>query len=708
MKTKLIDKNLFFEGLHQLKTAGLICFLISIIGNVLSFIFACIIKYISYINKEDFLDNLFNMTASGEVKNGVLFFNSISCGVTAIYVFTPIFTFLLFKFLFKRNASDFYHSLSVKRETLFFTFSLSALVMTLSIVAVCGLFSIIANGFILNILDFSSILPNFLNIVAGCLLIQSAITIGCSVSGRFFPALVASTMIVFYPRIFITALLYTIKLSTPVVNLSSFDMPLGNSYNVLTGAMFESYMEYKSVIYSIILAAIYYFVAIKLFAKRKSEDARVAGTSKRIKAPMRIAFCLLFCLPSIIIEYLMLTQEATIQDDLMMIIPVLVFYFIAIVAYFLIELFSQGKYKKPLKIILQLGWVVLLNVLLIGGLYASNRVIINYTPTKDTVESVSVAPAYDIYDERFKETNYDDFFENTFITDKETISLICTKYNYCKPDTASGFHTLKIGFKEGNKIKYRVVSFTRKEFKELSANIKINDDYLKKLTTIPENIDSIKILENFNFESLSISSNPINIHIFETAINELKTFDNEKLFKTFYRGAEHFYSNIDTYVIFCYDAKGNEIHIPVSTTMKETQKAIKKARVYEDVNYEELEYALTTPENYSDSDGFYNDKWVYCEELEELYFNFKQNKSKELLEYIKTEGKNYKEDKYLFVIEYEFYREGPEVENDLGFGLGSSTVTNYTDGEVSFFIDKEHINEFFRVTNYDDEKVLFE
>ena len=89
-------------------------------------------------------------------KNGVLFFNSISCGITAIYVFTPIFTFLLFKFLFKRNASDFYHSLSVKRETLFFTFSLSALVMTLSIVAVCGLFSIIANGFILNILDLSN------------------------------------------------------------------------------------------------------------------------------------------------------------------------------------------------------------------------------------------------------------------------------------------------------------------------------------------------------------------------------------------------------------------------------------------------------------------------------------------------------------------------------------------------------------------------
>ena len=269
MKTKLFDKNLYIEGLNQLKTAGLICFIISLVGDILSFISNCIMKYVAYLSGETDFNTIFSMINSeGEDK---FFIHSISCGVIAIYIFTPVFTFMLFKFLFKRNSSDFYHSLSVRRETLFCTFSLSALTISIGIVTVCGLFSIITNGIILGVLDYSTILPNFLNIIAGCLLIQSAITIGCSVSGRLFPSLVTAAMIVFYPRIFMTALLYTIKLSTPIIDPTKFDMPLGNNYNVLTGGIFNNFAEYKSVIYSVILARIYSLKTENLKTQKKQE-----------------------------------------------------------------------------------------------------------------------------------------------------------------------------------------------------------------------------------------------------------------------------------------------------------------------------------------------------------------------------------------------------------------------------------------------------
>ncbi|MBQ4155630.1 MAG: hypothetical protein IJD90_02360, partial [Clostridia bacterium] len=182
MKTKLIDKNIVLEGLHQLKTAGLICFIISIAGNILSFISNCIMLFV-YGKIEDIIDpGLFVFSSTLEEQFSGVPFISTSSGVPTIYIFTPIFTFVLFKFLFKRNASDFYHSLSVKRETLFCSFSLSALIMSFSIVAICGLFSIVTDGFILGLLNYSSILPNLLNIIAGCLLIQSVVTIGCAVS----------------------------------------------------------------------------------------------------------------------------------------------------------------------------------------------------------------------------------------------------------------------------------------------------------------------------------------------------------------------------------------------------------------------------------------------------------------------------------------------------------------------------------------------
>ncbi len=700
MKTKLFDRNLYIEGLNQLKTAGLICFLISIIGNILSFISTCIIKYIAFLNDADFLSELFSVSTPYGSTDGVTFI-STSAGTNAIYFFTPIFTFLLFKFLFKRNSSDFYHSLSVKRETLFCTFSLAALTVSISIVAVCGLFSIVANGFILGVLDFSSIIPNFLNTIAGCLLMQSAITIGCAVSGRFFASLVASLMIVFYPRIFMTALLYTIKLSIPVIDPTRFDMPLGNSYNVLTGAVFDNYMEYKSVIYSVILATIYYMIAVRFFKNRNSENAHVAGTAKQIKAPMRIAFCLIFCLPAIIIEYLMLTQNYDTDTNLTLIIPILILYFFAIVSYFLIELFSQGKYKNFGKIVLQFGWVVLINVLLVGGLYVSREVVINYTPTAKTIEKINVRPKTDFFETSMNNYDTEEFFDNAYITNKDAIELICEKYNTSKPKADDKYRYLSVGFNEGKTTKYRVISVTKKEYKQLVEYIDINNDYMNKLTTVPETIVSA----NIPYADFS-DNNPMVAKIYEAAANEIKSYSDSEIFNKLMRAVDN-YLNICG--IYCYDENGNEYVVPyIESLMNETRYAYDCATTYDvtDQTLSELEYSLTHPYVEMDKD-YYNERYVYCKfDIDGFYcdYEFKENKTKELFEYIKTEGKVYKEDKILFSIDYDFCRKvdeeatSEETEFSL-FNIDTLIENGYGYDTVHFFIDQEHIDEYFTLVS---------
>lgn len=713
MKTKLFDKNLYIEGLNQLKTAGLICFIISILGSILSFISTCILKFII----EDFSSIFNSINPDGE---GNVFIHSTSCGTTAIYLFTPIFTYILFNFLFKRNASDFYHSLSVKRETLFCTFSLSALTMSIGIVTICGLFSIITNGFILGILDYSTILPNYLNIIAGCLLIQSAVTIGCSVSGRFFPSFVASLMIVFYPRIFITALLYTVKLSTPIIDSSRFDMPLGNSYNVLTGAIFHNYTEYKSVIYSVILAAIYYLIAIRFFRRRESENAKKSGTAKQIKAPMRIAFCLIFCLPAIIIEYLMLTQNFDTNTNLTLIIPILVLYFFSLIAYFLIELFSQGRYKNFGKIVLQFGWVVLLNILLLGGLYISREVVVNYTPTAETVDSITIRPVSEIFDVFDNELYYDEnlIFDNSYVTDKTVIADICEKYNQSKPKyNNTEYAIVTVGFNEGNSTKYRVISVTKRQLKSIVENIDIDDEYMKTITTIPEKITYASISNDFTGEEINSDTNPMVAKVYETSVNEIKSFEESEFFGTMLDCADT-YSYIQK--ITCYDENNVKYEIPYCEyNMPKTKNSIQEATVFGTTaqQYKDLEFSLTHPIKES-GDEDYNSRSLYCYDENELaiyWFEFKEDKNEELLEYIKTEGKVYSEGKVLFEIYYNFNKKPDENSDDENirinttftlFDIATRTSNEYADDTVYFFIDKEHINEFFTVKNEKDKTII--
>ena len=114
MKNKLVSKNLFVEGLHQLKSKFIIC---SCIFISLSIIVPLLISINTDYHSIDVL----------EIDYSVLNINLV-IGLIP-YIVAPIFAFSLFSFCFKRRSSDFYHSLSFKRETLYVSFILSLLLI---------------------------------------------------------------------------------------------------------------------------------------------------------------------------------------------------------------------------------------------------------------------------------------------------------------------------------------------------------------------------------------------------------------------------------------------------------------------------------------------------------------------------------------------------------------------------------------------------
>ena len=431
---------------------------------------------------------------------------------------------------------------------------------------------------------------------------------------------------------------------------------------------------------------------------------------------MRIAFCMIFCLPAIIIEYLMLTQNFDTNTNLTLIIPILILYFLAVVSYFLIELFSQGRYKNFSKIVLQLGWVVLLNVVLLGGLYTSRIIVVGYTPTAETVESVNIRRPGDLFYNDATD-NSNEFFDNVYITDKNTIKNICENYNKSKPNIREKYCYLTVGFKQGFTTKYRKISVSEKEYKQFVERIDINDEYMKKITTVPEKIVSVNI-NNSTFSP----GNPMLAKIYETAANEIKELDERKLFNEYFEASTQ---DSMIYDIVCYDEKGNQYTVPyIENRMPKTRITYYSAETYEvsEKTFKELEYSLSNPiveMNYdSDEVEYYNERTVYLEEnINSITpYGFKENKTKELFEYIKTNGKVYSKDKQLFSINYSFYRETnenkyKEAEIDTGFSLfKANTVAEdkYRSGNVYFFIDNEHIKEFFTIESMNEQEITLD
>lgn len=317
--------------------------------------------------------------------------------VLAMAAFAPFITLYLFSFLNKRSSSDFYHSLPHKRETIFVSYTAAILTWViggiwLSTGISLAIYAVGAEHVLLNL---SSVIFTTLGLTAGCLLVIGAVLMAMGVTGTAFSNIVTALLIVFLPRMIMTAFTDMIVSTTQIVNSASFGIFGNSAYHIPfhflvnnmlgmhAGRIEQTFIH--GALYTAVLGLIYLVIALFLFKRRRSETAGNPAQSGVLHAMIRIAVAFTVCLMPL--SMLFMSSRGFGWADAL---GILALYAIAVIAYFAYELITTRKISNIVRALPGLGILVLLNIAFLLGLNAGEAAILNRTLEVSNIAAVRV------------------------------------------------------------------------------------------------------------------------------------------------------------------------------------------------------------------------------------------------------------------------------------------------------------------------------
>ena len=196
MKKTWFDKALFGDAFRQLSVGGLIILLVMCMQAVL--------LPVGIIISDRSSGNVISAASCGVFETDPMVFLLFTC-------VTPLFAIALFRFLSKRNESDFYHSIPQTRSCLFLSFSAAVMAWTVILQFVPMVIgTVIHLAFPAHFsIDWKALVTgNFMLLIAE-FMVLSAVLLGITVTGSILTNLMVSLLIIFFPRV----LMMVVKLS---------------------------------------------------------------------------------------------------------------------------------------------------------------------------------------------------------------------------------------------------------------------------------------------------------------------------------------------------------------------------------------------------------------------------------------------------------------------------------------------------------------
>lgn len=346
---RIFDRNLYIEALRQLRTIG-------VVSGVIFILQSALIPLFIFVNGHD----RFQMEPSE------MNFVAVSFLLTAVAILMPIMANILFSFINQRNASDFYHALPVRRETMYITYLVAIFswcLVLFSIPAILEYLLFLPMSFVK--LDLSLVGYMFADTMVIGLLLTSVLLIAKCITGTRFGTLAVVCMILLLPRLYLIYIRMMVEYIHPFVILDGgHNIFWDYSWNLLLGIS-ESAKEPRSIIYTLVLSVIYFIIAGILFVKRKSEKAESVSISSRLQLVLRVLPALTFSMLPMyyILEQLYTYESNGFEDDAAAILFIL--YIVAIVIYFLYELLTTRKLRSAIKAAPGLLWLAAANIVML-------------------------------------------------------------------------------------------------------------------------------------------------------------------------------------------------------------------------------------------------------------------------------------------------------------------------------------------------------
>lgn len=490
---RFFSRNLFSEGMRQLKVLGIISVVISVL---ISFF---IVFGMDVSAKETTMYHMkYNAQHAESLEVPVIEeIEAVACVpvMLAAWMFVPLAVFCLFNFMNKRNSSDFYHGIVQKRETLCISFATAALVWTLIVMASSVLIAVVSTTLFPYVRFGKDFWPDLLDMSLAGMAISlfwiGIIVLSMSLSGNLITNLAVTAMILFFPKI-----LYLVINAAVIENIDIYpyayqDGILSGKYNLVTGVINNMFGYYDSgdilpsVIYTSVLGLILFALGCVAFCMRRSEAATQAAPTRKLQLIFRLipAFVVTM-VPCVYIFMMILGQEDPTESDYFMI---LLFYVIAVVTYFLYEVITTKKWRNILKSAPGLLILLLMDVVFVGAMFGRREMILAEQPQNSSYVRVLGT--------RMSDMNSNDYFQiraaEVKITDEQAIRVLEENLSQNVSMIRSGEDYLSkdrtrylVEFRDNGKSTYRLV-FVRNSEAEFVNRAILTTKTLETLTDIP-------------------------------------------------------------------------------------------------------------------------------------------------------------------------------------------------------------------------------
>ncbi len=321
--------------------------------------------------------------------------------------------------------------------------------------------------------------------------------------------------------------------------------------------------------YTIILAVLYYGVAVWIFSKRRSETATQAAVSRKMQGVNRIAFSMIFCLFPLARLSTAIAQGEELSEYLILIS---VFYLIAIVAYVLYEVVTTKKVSNLAKIFPGLGVLLGLNIVLVAGMIGLYQIELNYCPEAENIKSVSFVSDKYVLDSLY----FSDKGEEIQVNDPAVLELVHQALEDNIEHIKTGRYdweyeeSVHVIIRTGSGTKVRNIYLKREDLRQLQEMLKEMPVFKKIYTEFPvaEALEELYVGGDY----VQISDPAAMNEIYECFRQEIQKIGFAAWYDYINQNEEKSY--FDLHVTL---AEGNSVYalcIPISMSMPETRALI--------------------------------------------------------------------------------------------------------------------------------------
>ena len=405
-RKEFFNLGLYLEALKRIRLPGIILTVILTLEAILSPL-GLAVGYL--MNKMMAARDNYEFHYSAEVLSGselhmFLFLVAV--------VGAPIFAWVLFSFLNKRNASDFYHSLPHTRVALYVSNTAALLTWILGIIIVTSGISRLTAALFPKVLTVESgtYLPYMAGIFAVSLLVSACIIVGKTLTGTIFSNLTVTALIMFFPRFVLSLVTSAVTLKLPVVPADHVSFFLSPKLNIIMGVL-SNYLglrydevpciyELSSQIYTIAIAVIYLVLGAVLFHLRKSETAQRPAPGRFMQAIYRIIIAFAVSVPFC---YSIFAYEF---DEVTILFLYVLMFLLSALAYFIYEIITTRRWKNLVRAIPTFLVVIALDAALMCTMHGIVTVEGAFRPEAGDIEYVQlVSNSYgnQMYSMDFKE-----------------------------------------------------------------------------------------------------------------------------------------------------------------------------------------------------------------------------------------------------------------------------------------------------------------